>query len=67
MLESVARGVVGSYEDYRDRALQCLEAADKVSDPGERLALLEIAQSWMKLAKHVASRNGGSTPPSEKE
>jgi hypothetical protein len=56
---------VGSYEDYRDKALQCLAAADHISDPKERLALLEIAQSWMRLAKHVASRESGSAPPDE--
>lgn len=59
-------GAVGSYDEYRDKALECLDAADRVSDPQERLALLELAQSWMRLAKHVATRNGALTPD-EKE
>ena len=54
---------MGSYDDYRDKALHCLDAADRVSDPQERLALLEIAQCWMRLAKHVASREGAPVPP----
>ena len=58
---------MGSYAEYRDKALQCLDAADQVSDPQERLALLEIAQSWMRLARHVASREGGPTPPDQSE
>jgi len=58
---------VGSYKDYRDKALECLDAADRISDPQERIALLEIAQSWMRLAKRVAEREGGAMPPDEKE
>jgi len=49
---------VASNEDYRGKALECMAAAEAAADPRERLALLEIAQSWMKLAKYVAARNG---------
>jgi hypothetical protein len=50
--------VVPSNEEYRGKALECMAAAEATVDPRERLALLEIAQSWMKLAKYVAARNG---------
>jgi hypothetical protein len=53
---------MGSYEEYRDKALECLSAAETVSDPHERVVLLEIAQRWMRLAAHVASKTGGTTP-----
>jgi len=56
---------MGSYEDYRDKALECLAAAETVSDPHERIVLLEIAQRWLRLAAHVDTRNPGSAPPGE--
>ena len=49
---------MASHDDYRDKALKCMAAAEAAADPRERLALLEIAQSWMKLAKYVAGRKG---------
>jgi hypothetical protein len=61
----VLGGSMGSYEEYRDKALECLAAAETVSDPHERLVLLEIAQRWLRLAAHVGTRNPGSTPPGE--
>ncbi len=41
---------------YRLKALECAEAADRVSDLQERLTLLEIAQAWFKLADHATGR-----------
>lgn len=40
-------------DEYRRKALECAEAADRVSDLNERLTLLEIAQAWLRLANHV--------------
>jgi hypothetical protein len=40
------------------KALQCLLAAEKLRDPAERVAVLQIAQSWMNLADHVGQRSG---------
>ena len=62
-------GQVGSYDEYRDKALECSTAAQTVSDPHERVVLLEIAQRWLRLAKHVADSSPGTatanddTPP----
>ena len=44
-------------EAYREKALNCLLAADQVRDPEERFRLLQIAQLWMTLAQHVAARD----------
>ena len=38
---------------FRTRALECIEAADSVADPGRKLALLELAQRWLNLAAQV--------------
>jgi hypothetical protein len=56
---------LGSYDEYRDKALECFSAAQAVSDPHERVVLLEIAQRWLRLAKHVADSSPGNTPPDD--
>jgi hypothetical protein len=43
-------------EAYRQKALRCLRAADKVHDSGERVALLSLASNFMTLADYVGSR-----------
>jgi hypothetical protein len=44
-------------DSHRRHAAQCVELARKAPDPKTRLALLEIAQAWMALAKQ-ADRSG---------
>jgi hypothetical protein len=55
---------VSSPDFYRQKALECAEAADRVSDLQERLTLLEIAQAWFKLADHVTGRPEEAVPGS---
>ncbi|HMA74344.1 MAG TPA: hypothetical protein VKP67_23070 [Xanthobacteraceae bacterium] len=43
-------------ETYRKKALACLEAAEKMSDPQERAAMVAVACDFMKLADHVGRR-----------
>lgn len=40
-------------EDYRQKAVECAEAAEGASELAERIALLEIAQAWLRLADHL--------------
>jgi hypothetical protein len=40
-------------EAYRQKALHCLRAADKVRDSAERVALLSLASNFMMLADYV--------------
>jgi hypothetical protein len=40
-------------EAYRQKALHCLRAADRVRDSGERVALLSVASNYMTLADYV--------------
>ena len=56
---------MGYYEEHRDKALECLAAAETVSDPHERIVLLEIAQRWLRLAAHVGSRTPGNAAPGD--
>ena len=38
-------------EEYRRKAQECLELARKISLERERAIVLEIAQSWLRLAE----------------
>src|SRR5260370_41619867 len=44
-------------EAYRQKALHCLRAADKVHNSGERVALLSLASNYMTLADYVAGHD----------
>jgi hypothetical protein len=45
-------------EAYRQKALHCLRAADKVHDSSERVALLSLASNYMTLADYVGRHDG---------
>ena len=38
---------------YRLYAVYCAEIAQTVSDSGRKVALLDMAQAWVRLAEHV--------------
>jgi hypothetical protein len=44
---------MASGDHYRARARECIEAADRTSEPERKLTLLELAQRWMRLAEQV--------------
>jgi hypothetical protein len=41
-------------ERYRFYAARCIAISRKVSDPTGKLVLLDMAQSWLKLAEQAA-------------
>jgi hypothetical protein len=43
-------------ERYRNNARRCAAAAIALRQTSERVAILQIAQSWMKLADHTAEQ-----------
>jgi hypothetical protein len=46
-----------SGDQYEARARECIEAADRlITHPENRLALLELARRWMRLALQVDAR-----------
>jgi hypothetical protein len=49
---------------HRRRAQLCIEISGKISDPGHRLALLEMAKAWLALAETIENRRkgGGARP-----
>ena len=50
-----------SVGQYRRRARECFEAAEKVANPGTKIWLFEMAQSWMVLAQQ-AEKNLDADP-----
>jgi hypothetical protein len=57
-------------DHYQNKALECLYAAHRMNDPGERLNLLTVAHQFALLAAHVSARpdrgtytSGGHVPP----
>ena len=62
-----------SVERYRSYAAKCVKLSNNIPDPASKLVLLEMAQSWLKLAEQAMQRTeefvGAATvpnaPPSE--
>jgi hypothetical protein len=44
-------------ESYREKALQCANAADEAHGSGERVGLLGLASVYMALADYVDDRH----------
>jgi hypothetical protein len=42
-----------SGDEYRQRANECIAAADRVAEPERKVGLLELAQRWLRLAFQV--------------
>jgi hypothetical protein len=49
---------------YRLYAAYCFEATRVTSDPGRKLALLNMAQAWTDLA-NLTQKSGNGNDPSE--
>jgi hypothetical protein len=45
-----------SGDECRELANECMEAADRSSDPGRKVSLLELAGRWLRLAQQVHDR-----------
>lgn len=39
--------------EYRSKAIECAEAAERAHDLHERVELLKMAQAWIRLAEHA--------------
>jgi hypothetical protein len=51
-----------SRDNYRTKAKACVEATQAMRDPTERLAMLQVAESYMKLANRAAASHERGTP-----
>ena len=50
-------------DHYRGKAMECLAAAERSREPADRIELLSIAQSFIRLATYAASRHGAGCLP----
>lgn len=48
-------------QSYRDKARCCVETAQGLSDPAERVVMLGIARDYISLADHVERRHDRNT------
>jgi hypothetical protein len=46
---------------YRLNAAHCLEIAQRLSDRGGKIALLNMAQTWIALADQIEKKAEGAT------
>jgi hypothetical protein len=42
---------------YHRKALGCVQTAERLHDPGERVKLFAIARAYLGLARHLAERH----------
>jgi hypothetical protein len=50
-------------DEYKSKAAQCLELAQRIGDTNSKAMLLEMAQRWVELADHV--QNASFNPDGE--
>jgi hypothetical protein len=50
-------------EEYRRHAAECLRIAESVIDSQERIRLIDMAQSWLRLAEQAEKRVEAETLP----
>ena len=50
-----------NWKRYREIAATCLADVERLRDPGERIKLLGLAQSYLRLAEHVGNRQDRAT------
>jgi hypothetical protein len=46
-------------KEHRRRALECVEMAKSIENPAYKLAMLEMAQAWMRLAEKAETKPTG--------
>ena len=49
---------MASEEHYRERARECMQAADTMFETDRKVSLLELAQRWLRLAHHAEATAG---------
>ena len=53
---------MGSEAEYRHKAEEYYRAAEATNDPGQKLALLQMAQRWLSLAERMEAINARAHP-----
>ena len=48
-----------TYKEYQERAAECLRLAQSTNDPTNKALLLEMAQTWVRLAEQAQREERG--------
>ena len=54
---------MGNVHDHRKCAQECVAMAQRSGDNNDKALWLTLAQSWVRLAEHIASVEGESDDP----
>jgi hypothetical protein len=54
-----AGSAVPTYKEYQERAAECLRLAQSTNDPTNKALLLEMAQTWVRLAEQAQREERG--------
>jgi hypothetical protein len=46
-------------EQYKRRAAECVRMAERTDNPDDKALLLQMAQTWMRLAERAEDRPDG--------
>jgi len=57
MAEGISLLMISRAADYRRYAAECLRLAQIISNPTEKGVLLQMAETWRRLANEIESRN----------
>jgi hypothetical protein len=44
-------------DQYKRRAAECIRMAERSANPDDKTLLLQMAETWMRLAEKVEERN----------
>jgi len=53
---------VARFQDHQRRAAECLRLAHEAADKTNKALLIEMAQTWAKLAEQEKARSGDDKP-----
>jgi hypothetical protein len=53
---------VAKFQDHQRRAAECLRLAREATDKTNKALLIEMAQTWAKLAEQDKARGDGEKP-----
>ena len=64
LILAVAEIVMGSAEEYREHARDCIRLAQSAASPTDRARLIEMAERWVRLAERF-ERSKPKAPQSD--
>jgi hypothetical protein len=50
-------------DEYRDYAARCVRLAQKTENPADKAMLLQMAETWRRLAERIAQEPSNNSGP----